>query len=68
MFSPDHSPITASAQVLGGTLVFRGTRVPAHMLLDYLHDDIIFDENVPLLLHQFFPTLRSDAQNERVIA
>jgi uncharacterized protein (DUF433 family) len=30
------SPIQRSDQVLGGTLVFRGTRVPVQALLDYL--------------------------------
>ena len=33
-----HSPVSSSPKVLGGTLVFRGTRVPAQTVLDYLND------------------------------
>ena len=32
----DHSPIHSDPNILGGTLVFRGTRVQAQTLLDYL--------------------------------
>jgi uncharacterized protein (DUF433 family) len=31
-----HSPISVSRDVLGGTPVFAGTRVPVQTLLDYL--------------------------------
>jgi uncharacterized protein (DUF433 family) len=34
----DHSPVSSSPKILGGTLVFRGTRVPAQSLLDYIND------------------------------
>ena len=34
----DHSPIASSPEVLGGALVFNGTRAPAQTLLDYLTD------------------------------
>jgi uncharacterized protein (DUF433 family) len=34
----DASPVHADPAILGGTLVFLGTRVPAQTLLDYLHD------------------------------
>lgn len=42
------SPIQQSDQVLGGTTVFRGTRVPAQTLIDYLEagdrlDDFLAD-------------------------
>jgi uncharacterized protein (DUF433 family) len=42
------SPITISNQVLGGTAVFRGTRVPVQALIDYLEagdrlDDFLAD-------------------------
>jgi len=42
------SPIQISDQVLGGTPVFRGTRVPVQALLDYLEagdrlDDFLAD-------------------------
>ncbi len=30
------TPITSSPDVLGGTRVFRGTRVPVNTLLDFL--------------------------------
>jgi len=33
-----HSPVHSDAKILGGTLVFRNTRVPAQTLLDYLQD------------------------------
>ncbi len=33
-----HSPVHSDPAVLSGTLVFRGTRVPAQTLLDYLDD------------------------------
>jgi len=32
----DHSPVHSDREVLGGTLVFVGTRVPAQTLLDYV--------------------------------
>ena len=32
----DHSPVHSDPEVLGGTLVFVGTRVPAQTLLDYI--------------------------------
>lgn len=34
MLTLDHSPVGSSPAVLGGTLVFEGTRVPAQTLLD----------------------------------
>ena len=36
MITLDHSPVQSDPRVLGGTLVFRGTRVKAQTLLDYL--------------------------------
>ena len=32
------SPVQSHRDIMGGTLVFRGTRVPAQSLLDYLDD------------------------------
>lgn len=32
----DHSPVHSDPEVLSGTLVFVGTRVPAQTLLDYV--------------------------------
>jgi uncharacterized protein (DUF433 family) len=36
MLALDHSPVHSDPKVLGGTLVFRKTRVKAQTLLDYL--------------------------------
>jgi uncharacterized protein (DUF433 family) len=36
MLTIEHSPVHSDPGVLGGTLVFRGTRVKAQTLLDYL--------------------------------
>jgi uncharacterized protein (DUF433 family) len=36
MHTLDHSPVHSDPKVLGGTLVFRGTRVKAQALLDYI--------------------------------
>ena len=36
MLTLDHSPVHSDLKVLGDTLVFRGTRVMAQTLLDYL--------------------------------
>jgi uncharacterized protein (DUF433 family) len=51
----EHSPVCASKEVLGGTLVFRGTRVPAQTLLDYLNDGFTVDEFV-----EFFPSVKKE--------
>ena len=40
---------------MGGTLVFRGTRVPAQSLLDYLDDHYTLDEFLDM-----FPSVRRD--------
>lgn len=36
MLTLSHSPVHSDPKVLGGTLVFKGTRVQAQTLLDYL--------------------------------
>lgn len=36
MLTIEQSPVHSESKVLGGTLVFRGTRVKAQTLLDYL--------------------------------
>jgi len=36
MLTLDHSPVRSDPRALGGTLTFRGTRVKAQTLLDYL--------------------------------
>jgi uncharacterized protein (DUF433 family) len=58
MVTLDYSPVSSAPEVLGGTLVFRGTRVPAQTLLDYINDG--FDVNQFL---EFFPSVhREDAE------
>lgn len=55
MVTLEHSPVCASKEVLGGTLVFRGTRVPAQTLLDYLNDGFTVDDFV-----EFFPSVEKE--------
>ncbi len=49
------SPVHSDPSVLGGTLVFRATRVPAQTLLDYIDDGYTLDEFV-----EMFPTVDRD--------
>lgn len=53
MLTLNHSPVVSSPKVLGGTLVFEGTRVPAQTLLDYLNDGFSVDEFLA-----FFPSVK----------
>jgi uncharacterized protein (DUF433 family) len=54
----DHSPVRSDPNIMGGTLVFRGTRVPAQSLLDYLNDGYSLDQFL-----EFFPSVqRGDAE------
>jgi uncharacterized protein (DUF433 family) len=36
MLTLNHSPVHSDPQVMGGTVVFKGTRVPAQTLFDYV--------------------------------
>lgn len=57
MISIQQSPVASDFAVMSGTLVFRGTRVPAQSLLDYLNDGFSLDEFL-----EFFPSVqRQDA-------
>jgi uncharacterized protein (DUF433 family) len=59
MLTLDHSPVHSDPKLMGGTLVFRGTRVPAQTLLDYLDDGYSVAEFV-----EMFPSVRSkDAED-----
>jgi uncharacterized protein (DUF433 family) len=59
MLSLDHSPIQSNPGLMGGTLVFRNTRVPAQTLLDYLNDGYSLSEFL-----EFFPSVqRVDAED-----
>ncbi|CAN5665736.1 hypothetical protein BH09VER1_BH09VER1_01080 [soil metagenome] len=58
MVTLDHSPVSSDPEILGGTLVFQGTRVPAQALLDYLNDGYSVEEFV-----EFFPSVnKGDAE------
>ncbi len=48
----DQSLITVDAEILGGTPVFTGTRVPVKALFDYLEDNYSLDEFL-----ECFPTV-----------
>lgn len=57
MLSLDHSPVSSDPQVLGGAVVFRGTRVPVQTLVDYLADGYSLEQFL-----EFFPSVeREDA-------
>ena len=64
MVSLEHSPVASSPKVLGGALVFRGTRVPAQTLLDYLNDRFTLDE----FLDSFPSVSRSLAEEFSLLA
>jgi len=52
------SPVRSDPEVMGGTLVFRATRVPAQTLLDYLADGF-----APGELLEMFPSVNcADAE------
>ena len=58
MITLSHSPVRSNPDVMGGTLVFRGTRVPAQSLLDHLDDGFVLDEFLDM-----FPSVnREDAE------
>ena len=58
MIELDRSPVSSNPSVMGGTLVFRGTRVPAQTVLDYLDDGFSLDEFL-----EFFPSVsRADVE------
>ena len=57
MVKLDRSPIHSDPTVMGGTLVFRGTRVPVQTLLDYLDDGFSLME----FLDMFPSVVRDDA-------
>ena len=50
-----HSPVHSDPDVLSGTLVFRGSRVPAQTLLDYMDDGLKFED-----FFREFPTVRKE--------
>ena len=58
MITFDRSPVQSNPKLMGGTLVFRGTRVPAQTLLDYLQDGFDLDG----FLEEFPSVSRADAE------
>ena len=50
-----HSPVRSDPAVMGGTLVFRASRVPAQTLLDYLDDGYSVGEFL-----EMFPSVDRD--------
>ena len=55
----DHSPVHSDPELMGGTLVFCRTRVPAQTLLDYLDDGFSLEEFL-----EMFPSVRSEDAKE----
>ncbi len=53
------SPISSQPNVLGGVVVFHGTRVPVQTLLDYLEDGFSVERFV-----EFFPSVRREDVEE----
>jgi len=58
MIALDHSSVQSDPGVLGGTLVFKGTRVKAQTLLDYL----AAGDSLEDFLEDFPSVNRSDAK------
>jgi uncharacterized protein (DUF433 family) len=54
-----HSPVYSYPALMGGTLVFRGTRVAAQTLLDYLDDGFSMDEFL-----EMFPSVSAEDAGE----
>ena len=58
MITLEHSPVLSTPGVLGGTVVFRGTRVPAQTLIDYINDNFTVEQFL-----EYFPSVNeSDAR------
>ena len=55
MASIEQNPVSSNPKILGGTLVFTGTRVQAQSLLDYLNDGFSLKEYL-----EFFPTVSQE--------
>ena len=55
MITLSHIPVHSDPALLGGTLVFRGTRVPVQTLLDYLNDGYCLQEFL-----EFFPSVQEE--------
>jgi uncharacterized protein (DUF433 family) len=58
MITLARSPVHSDPELMGGTLVFQGTRVPAQTLLDYLRDGYDLEG----FLEEFPSVERQDAE------
>lgn len=57
MIALEHSPVHSDPELMGGTLVFRGTRVPAQAVLEYLDGGYTLEQFL-----DYFPSVdREDA-------
>jgi uncharacterized protein (DUF433 family) len=72
MVTLSRSPVRSDPSVIGGTLVFRASRVPAQTLLDYLDDGYTLDEFLEMFLSvdrgdaaEFFRLARGEADADR---
>jgi uncharacterized protein (DUF433 family) len=54
-----HSPVSSSPGILGGAIVFTGTRVPAQTLFDYIDDGFTIDEFL-----EYFPSVNRQQAEE----
>ncbi len=59
MINIEHSPVCSDPGLMGGTLVFRGTRVPAQTLLHYLDDGFSLKEFL-----EMFPSVAHEDASE----
>ena len=55
MSSLEQNPVSSNPKILGGTLVFSGTRVQAQSLLDYLNDGFTLKEYL-----EYFPSVKRE--------
>lgn len=55
MIALKHSPVLSDPEIMGGTLVFRGTRVPAQAVLEYLDGGYSLDQFL-----DYFPSVDRD--------
>ncbi len=66
------SPVRSDPALMGGTLVFRASRVPAQTLLDYLDDGYALDDFLEMFpsvdrgdAEEFFRLARGEADADR---
>ncbi len=72
MIAIRRSLVRSDPALMGGTLVFRGSRVPAQTLLDYLDDGYALDDFLEMFLsvdrgdaEEFLGMARGDADADR---